>query len=178
MTLATGMTVLRLLLIPSILLLLLVKEFWWALILFTIASLSDFFDGYLARKFQQTSVLGAILDPISDKLMVLTLLVYFYLIDKLPLWFVLIVAYRDFSIFVGTVLLKLTHKPLMVIPHIIGKMSTACHFLLISLLILSRISPVIFPFIEPVLILCLVVIIASFIVYSKQGIERLSEKSS
>ena len=69
-----------------------------ALFLFTIASATDFFDGYFARKFNTKTKLGAFLDPFADKVLVLSTFFAFYLVGVVQLWMILIIAARDILI--------------------------------------------------------------------------------
>ncbi|MBV6492834.1 MAG: CDP-diacylglycerol--glycerol-3-phosphate 3-phosphatidyltransferase [Turneriella sp.] len=67
-----------------------------ALALFCLASVTDFFDGYLARKWKQESPLGRFLDPLADKALVIATLIIFILLDQaIPLWMVIVIILRD-----------------------------------------------------------------------------------
>ena len=65
---------------------------------FLIASATDWLDGYLARRWRQTSALGALLDPIADKVLVLGMFLAFIQLDLVPGWMVLVIAFREFLI--------------------------------------------------------------------------------
>jgi len=72
------------------------RDRFYALAIFAIASITDFFDGYLARKWQQESPLGRFLDPLADKALVIATLVIFILLDQaIPLWMVIVIILRD-----------------------------------------------------------------------------------
>src|SRR5687768_13545158 len=77
------------------------RAFWVAVFV----TWSDFFDGYIARRFDQVTKLGRLLDPISDRVLVAVLLVGMVVADILPLWALLLVAVRDVVILVGGVVL-------------------------------------------------------------------------
>ena len=77
------------------------RAFWIAVFV----TWSDFFDGYIARRFDQVTKLGRLLDPISDRVLVAVLLVGMVVADILPLWALLLVAVRDALILVGGVAL-------------------------------------------------------------------------
>jgi cardiolipin synthase len=96
-----GVSVLRILLVPPLVVILLAEQYALALLLFAVAGASDGLDGYLAKRFSWQSRLGAILDPLADKL----LLVFSYLslgwLGEIPAWLVIVVVLRDAAIVAG-----------------------------------------------------------------------------
>lgn len=102
MTIPNLLTFLRILLIPLFLYYLVQPESgyrWIALLFFALASITDFFDGYLARKLGQDSKLGRFLDPLADKLLVVAAILAFVFLDhQVPLWTVLVIIGRDILI--------------------------------------------------------------------------------
>ena len=101
MTLPTKLSLLRVLLTFAIMALLYVPG-WLAksaaLALFLLAGFTDWLDGHLARRWGQTSALGALLDPIADKVLVLGIFLSFVQLRLIPAWMVLIIALREFLI--------------------------------------------------------------------------------
>ncbi|MBS4028468.1 MAG: CDP-alcohol phosphatidyltransferase family protein [Ignavibacteriales bacterium] len=96
------------LLIPGIYFLLENSEkgnFIFLLLLF-IGALTDFLDGYFARRFNQITELGKILDPIADKICIGSVILTLMLLGKLPFWFLLLILIRDVLIFSGGVYVK------------------------------------------------------------------------
>lgn len=93
------LTVLRILLVPLFLIFITAKSPFYRLLalgVFILASITDFLDGYLARKWKQDTALGRFLDPLADKALVLaTLIVFLYLDPQIPLWMVLTIVGRD-----------------------------------------------------------------------------------
>jgi CDP-diacylglycerol--glycerol-3-phosphate 3-phosphatidyltransferase len=67
-------------------------------VLFFIASITDFFDGYLARKFNQITKLGIILDPIADKLLIITALIILVDLVRVPTWIATLIILREFIV--------------------------------------------------------------------------------
>lgn len=105
----------------------------YALILFAIAGLSDGLDGYLARRFDWRSRLGAILDPLADKgLMTLTLVVML-LKGMMPVALVAIIILRDLVILAGATAFHFRTKKLEMQPSMISKLNTALQILLVVL---------------------------------------------
>lgn len=97
-TIANIITALRVLIVPVFFFLLIQDEQWsylWALLLFGTAAVTDVVDGLVARRLGEISELGVFLDPLADKLLVLSALLGFVWLDILPLWMVVIVALRD-----------------------------------------------------------------------------------
>src|ERR1700729_1273432 len=137
MTWATRITILRLILVPVFVTLLIPyddpnhEEIWrWAAIAaFVIAGVSDAVDGYLARHWNQGSALGALLDPIADKLLLFAALVTLSLIPlghlrPFPIWFPAIIISRDALLLGGYCILRHFQVPMEIRPHWTGKVST------------------------------------------------------
>ncbi|HVH43142.1 MAG TPA: CDP-diacylglycerol--glycerol-3-phosphate 3-phosphatidyltransferase [Labilithrix sp.] len=74
------------------------KAGFWAALVFTGAALTDVLDGYLARKLGVVSVLGKLIDPLADKLLVMACLVWMVKMDRMPAWAVIVLLAREFSV--------------------------------------------------------------------------------
>ena len=107
-----------------------------ALIVFSFASLTDFFDGWSARKLKQESELGKFLDPLADKVLVISTLVAFLLIDYLiPLWMIIVIIGRD--VLVTVMRYIAVKKGMSIRTSRFGKIKTA--FQMISILVIIMI---------------------------------------
>lgn len=154
MTWATRITILRLVLIPVFVALILTyddttsegrpDEVWRyaAIAVFVIASLSDALDGYLARHWNQRSALGALLDPIADKLLLFAALITLGLVPvghlrPFPIWFPVIIISRDALLFGGYCVLRHFHVPMEIHPHWSGKISTLFTLMAIGAVLLK-----------------------------------------
>lgn len=71
---------------------------FWAALIFTLAALTDVLDGYLARKLGVVSILGKLIDPLADKLIVMACLVWMVKMDRMPAWAVIVLLTREFSV--------------------------------------------------------------------------------
>jgi CDP-diacylglycerol--glycerol-3-phosphate 3-phosphatidyltransferase len=98
MTTATKITLLRVAMIPAFMVVLLMGYNWAALIIFAVASLTDFVDGYIARHYNQTSDFGKFLDPLADKLLVVAAMLIFVQWGRMPSWAVMVVLAREFAV--------------------------------------------------------------------------------
>jgi cardiolipin synthase (CMP-forming) len=130
MTLANQLTVLRILLIPVFVVLLVYDLRIFALIVFLLTCLSDSLDGYIARTWRQQTTLGTILDPIADKLLMVTTFATLALLKALPISLTILLIARDvgLSLFIGIVLLITGRRPsaptLLGRTAVFGQMST------------------------------------------------------
>lgn len=126
----------------------------WALVLFLIAGASDGLDGFLARRFGWTSRLGAILDPIGDKLLMVA--VFLVLVSKgyLPWWLVSVVILRDVIIITGAVSYHTLIEQFDMQPLFISKLNTVLQILLVLAVLygLTAIAPVMPAFVNELLI--------------------------
>ncbi|MCH8820225.1 MAG: CDP-diacylglycerol--glycerol-3-phosphate 3-phosphatidyltransferase [Acidobacteria bacterium] len=102
MNLPNALTLSRIFLVPLLVVLLLTGRMAereaWGLMVFVAAALTDYFDGYLARKRHQVTTLGKLLDPIADKLLISSALISLVALDVVPAWMVVIVIGREFAV--------------------------------------------------------------------------------
>jgi len=115
----------RLLTVPITVYLLMQSAYLAAFILFLLAGASDTLDGYLAKRNNQTTELGAILDPLADKALLVGVYVTLGLQGNLPNWLVLLVVFRDVLIIGGVIILFLVRLEVKMRPLIIIKINTA-----------------------------------------------------
>ena len=132
MTTANQLTLLRLFLIPAFVILLVYGRPGWALVTFLIAGVTDGLDGLIARWKRQQTSLGAFLDPLADKLLLVTAFVALTvpgldLVNKFPLWLTILVISRDVVIVatVAIVNLAIGHRSFR--PSMLGKIATATY---------------------------------------------------
>jgi cardiolipin synthase len=130
-------TLFRLVLIPIFLVLFLSHRVEWALACFGLAAVSDALDGFFARLLNQRSKLGAILDPIADKLLIVAALTALTLERRLPLWLVGLIALQNLMMIVGALMVKWKRLEIPAQPSRIGKYAT---FTLLCLIVLSLVS--------------------------------------
>jgi cardiolipin synthase (CMP-forming) len=131
-TIPNYITIFRFILVPFIVMALLSGYVGAALIGFVIAGVSDGIDGFIARRYNQGSELGAYLDPIADKLLLVSLFVVLGFVKELPVWLVVIVVSRDIFI-IGAVLLgAVIGKPLEMHPLLVSKANTAFQIILVA----------------------------------------------
>ncbi|MEX2494474.1 MAG: CDP-alcohol phosphatidyltransferase family protein [Woeseia sp.] len=127
----------RIALIAPILLLIVQSRYELALVLFFVAGFSDGLDGYLAKRFSWHSRLGALLDPIADKLLVASTFVTLVYADLAPLWLAVVVVLRDVVIIGGAAAYNFLVEPVDGEPTRISKLNTGLELLFI-LFVLSR----------------------------------------
>lgn len=120
------LTMLRILMIPVFVILYLCGHSFWALGVFVLASLTDAFDGYLARKNNQITEFGKLMDPFADKLMVCSVLLCFVLRGVFPLPALLIVSCKELFMVFGS--MYMLQKGVVVHSIMVGKVAT-CLFI-------------------------------------------------
>jgi cardiolipin synthase len=134
LTAANQLTLLRIVLIPPFVILLLYGYRGWALLTFLTAGVTDLFDGLIARKTGQRTTLGAWLDPMADKLLLVSMFVMLTLpnigsANRLPLWFTVLVLSRDIAIVLTVAVVNLAVGPRTFRPSLFGKVATATYIL-------------------------------------------------
>jgi len=108
-----------------------------ALVLFVIAAASDGVDGYLAKRFNWTSELGKFLDPLADKLLLITVFVEAGWLELVPWWLTAAVVARDVMIGLGALIFRLWFGPLHGRPTRFSKVNTAAQLLYVTLVLLN-----------------------------------------
>jgi cardiolipin synthase len=114
----------RILLVPIVVWAIASGAMWIAFVLFLVAGVSDAVDGYLAKRFNMTSVLGAYLDPLADKALIVSIYLTLGIIGLIPRWLVILVVSRDIMIVGGVVLSWLVGSPLKMRPLVVSKLNT------------------------------------------------------
>jgi CDP-diacylglycerol--glycerol-3-phosphate 3-phosphatidyltransferase len=133
------LSIFRILLVPPLVVVLLTKfdgKEWWGLGLFLLAALMDFLDGYLARKRQEVTRLGTLLDPAADKILVSAAFISLVELDPnvVPAWMVVVIIAREFAV---TSLRSFAAAESLVIPAgVSGKIKTIVQIVAIALLII------------------------------------------
>lgn len=118
------LTVLRIVLVPVIIILLIQGQYTKALACFILAGVTDGLDGMLARVLNQTTVVGAYLDPLADKALVISMFLTLAIVGVIPGWLAVIVVSRDFIILGGILMLTLMSVNLEIRPSFISKINT------------------------------------------------------
>lgn len=135
LTIPNLITLLRFLLVPGVVFALLAGYVDWAFAAFILAGVSDGVDGFIARNFNQRSELGAYLDPIADKLLLVSVFVVLGYMDELPLWLVITAVSRD-ALIVGAVLLStIMVHPVDIKPLFVSKANTLVQIVLAALVL-------------------------------------------
>ena len=149
MTTANKITILRILLIPFFV----VEVLYYglegnevhrllAVLCFAIAAILDGVDGYIARRYNQRSELGAILDPLADKLLLVSGVVVLSFdhqpyLEKVPLWFTGTIIGRDVLVLVGLLVIQLMVGKFTIRPRILGKVATVLQMIVVLWILLG-----------------------------------------
>jgi CDP-diacylglycerol--glycerol-3-phosphate 3-phosphatidyltransferase len=148
---------------------------WWALGIFVTAASSDGLDGWIARRFNQMSKFGAYIDPIADKVLLLTGVLVLTFMDwgengwSLPGWFAVIVFLRDTIIMVGVKCLQVRRYDVHIAPHWSGKICTVTQMFALGWVMLKVVNlPPAWP-----CVVAAVFTIWSTVAYIRQGLQIL-----
>jgi cardiolipin synthase len=129
---ANQLTLLRMLLIPAFVILVLYGDLGWALVVFVTAGITDALDGLIARRSGQKTTLGAWLDPMADKLLLVSTFIVLTLpgiglANRLPIWLTVMIISRDIVIVLTVAIVNLAIGPRTFRPSIFGKIATATY---------------------------------------------------
>ncbi|MGL4489818.1 MAG: CDP-alcohol phosphatidyltransferase family protein [Rhizobiaceae bacterium] len=130
MTIPNYITLLRLLLVPFVVWSLLTGQHMAAFVAFVVAGVSDGVDGFIARRFDMRSELGSYIDPIADKLLLVSVFIVLGYQGVLPIWLVAIVVFRDALIVSGVMLASVMGRPVEMRPLFVSKANTVAQIML------------------------------------------------
>ena len=141
LTAANQLTLLRMLLIPAFVILVIYGHLGWALTVFVTAGVTDGLDGLIARRSNQKTSLGAWLDPMADKLLLVTTFVVLALpnlnlANRLPVWLTVCIISRDVVIILTVAVVNLAIGRRTFLPSIFGKTATATYIVTVTMAML------------------------------------------
>lgn len=138
MNLPNYITLVRIILIPFFINLMIYGYYRSALGIFVIACITDALDGMIARITKAQTELGAFLDPMADKLLIVSAFVTLVLLHMLPIWLVIVVVSRDVILVIGSAVIYFTGHDLKARPSIVGKATTVLQLAVVTLSLLLR----------------------------------------
>lgn len=134
-------TVIRLVLVPVIIYLAIESAYGLAFALFIVAGMADALDGYVARRFHLTSQLGAHLDPLADKALLISLYIVLATIPAIPVWLAILVVSRDVLIIGAFLLSWVLGSRTEVRPLAVSKANTAAQIVLVAVVLADLAFP-------------------------------------
>ncbi len=149
-----------------------VDKWTYAGIVFVIAGISDLLDGYIARKYNLESKLGALLDPLADKLFVFAILITFTVAKIIPSWILIVMGLKEVSLIIGAGILYLFTEASVIPSDKFGKLGTVFFYLSIISIVLKlplEISKILFTITVIVNILAFINYFKEFLKIREQG---------
>lgn len=148
---------------------------WWAITAFGVAVISDSLDGFIARLKHQKTLIGTFLDPLADKLLILTAVVILSLpigpLARLPSWFAVLVISRDLCIVLGSLLIHMIRGRITPRPSAAGKFTTFLQMLTVVWILLR------IPYHQAPLYAAAALTLISGIMYTLDGLRQLHAAS-
>jgi cardiolipin synthase len=131
-------TLARILLVPVMVWAIASDQMTGAFALFLIAGISDGVDGFLAKRFGMATAVGAYLDPLADKVLIVSIYVSLGIIEAIPRWLVILVVSRDLLIVGGIMLSWVLGDPITIKPATVSRLNTVAQILLGGVVIAAR----------------------------------------
>ena len=140
-----ALSILRIILTVPVVMTLLNQQYFLALVLFLVAGITDGLDGWIAKRYSFQSRLGSILDPVADKLLLVSSFITLYAIGLLPAWLLFLIFLRDVMIVSGTVGCFIgtgVSKDELLSPSKLSKINTALQIALVLFLVVIQLHPI------------------------------------
>ena len=131
-------TIFRILLVPFFIIYMINQRILASLVVFVIAGLSDAADGFIARAFHKKTNMGTYLDPLADKILLVSAFITMAMFKMLPPWLAVLTVSRDIIILLGVLILVLNNYPVKVKPSILSKATTLFQVVTIIIILFDR----------------------------------------
>lgn len=132
------LTLLRIVMVPVVIVLLDHREYSLALLVFTLAGVTDGLDGWIAKTYSLQTRLGAMLDPIADKLLLVSTYAMLAVLEDIPFWLLVLVLFRDLLIVGGYWILVAMDRKAEIRPIWVSKFNTFFQIMLVVLVLVDR----------------------------------------
>ena len=169
-----SLTVLRIVLVPVFVGLLLYENYDLALITLVVAALTDGLDGAVARMTDQRTRLGEYLDPLADKLLLMSAIITLSFLHFIPLWAVIVVVSRDAILLTGTLIANLTDTVINIAPTMWGKGTTFAQICYVVAILLEATNRISVSVTYPLLVIMILVTVGSGVHYLMRGIHYVN----
>jgi len=126
--------------VPILILFLYNGRYGAALVVFVIAGITDGLDGWIAKRFDAVTRLGSILDPLADKMLIVSTYVMLALAGDIPFWLLLLIGFRDLGIIGGVLVLQWVHGEVHMQPSLVSKLNTFLQISLVVLIMVERVE--------------------------------------
>lgn len=137
MNLPNIITLGRILLVPVIVWAIASNQMTIAFVIFVVAGVSDAIDGFLAKRFNMTTEIGALLDPVADKALLVSIYVTLGISGDIPRWLVILVVSRDFMIVGAVIVSWILDNPVPMKPLMVSKLNTVAQVAFAALVLAS-----------------------------------------
>ena len=134
------LTLARIAAVPVLILFLYEGRYGAALAVFVLAGITDGLDGWIAKRFKCVTRLGSILDPLADKILIVSTYVMLVLAGDLPFWLILLIGFRDLGIIAGVLVLNTLNGHVQMQPSLLSKVNTFLQISLVILVMVERIG--------------------------------------
>lgn len=169
------LTLLRIGMVPIVVVLLNAYEYSYALLVFTLAGITDGLDGWIAKTYHLETALGAMLDPIADKLLLVSTYAMLAVLGDIPFWLLVLVLFRDFLIVGGYWLLVAMDKKVKIHPIWLSKFNTFIQILLVVLVLVNESGWLLLnDIISATIVLVVLTTLSSGFCYIRTGMRRMS----
>lgn len=167
------LTMLRMALIGVFIFFFVTDRLYFALFTFLLACITDYLDGYIARKHQLITTFGKLMDPIADKLMLMTALVCLMAVERVPVWVVPVVIAKEITMMVGGYLMF--KRGIVVYAHMIGKMATALFGIAV---VAAFFGEYIAPFSDLLMFAAVILMVVAFLWYLVQALRKVNDQGN
>jgi cardiolipin synthase len=169
--------------VPVFILLIVYKYTGLALAVFFLAGITDMLDGLIARRFGQRTHLGTLLDPLADKLLLVSAFTILSvdslnLVVRIPLWLTITVISRDLLLVVSVLIIYITAGRRIFLPTILGKWTTAFQLLLVICILLSNYLGTAIQGLDVLIYLTLALTVSSGLHYMARGMKLIGQETT